>query len=444
MRNRWVFVPMLAAVLLLGLVLMACSPAAAPATLPPSPATSAPSAPTAAPKPAAGEIQIGALYDLTGGTADVGKDYSLGIQEAIHYVNDQGGVNGKKIVLHGYDYGYDKARAATLYAQMKDQDKVIAVLGWGTGDTDALRATVAADKMPYVSASYSADLTDPKVARFNFFNSSDYSTNARAALTAWYDEVWKKADRFKERRDKGDKPRLMTFYQLAHPYASAPIKALKEHATMLGFEVGPDQNVALNALEATSQVLAAKDFKPDVAWHGNTTASVAVTIRDSVDNGLTADWIINPWGFDENLIDLLGPKGEKVMVAGVAPCSFYGADVPNMDLVKKYAASDHPNEKKRLIRTVQAWGNVLLLWEALKRADKAGSLAGESILTNGFETIKDFNAGLGFAPVSYSPTDHRPSHAPNVFFIKGGTFSLLEKVDVQQRWPDKWDSWHGY
>lgn len=431
--------PLLAAVLMLGWVLAACAPA--PAAPPPAAATSAP----AAPKPAAsGEIHVGALYDLTGGTADVGKDYSLGVQEAIHYVNDQGGVNGKKIVLHGYDYGYDKARAATLYAQMKDQDKVIAVLGWGTGDTDALRSTVAADKMPYVSASYSADLTNPKVARYNFFNSSDYSTNARAALTAWYDQVWLKADRFKERRDKGDKPRLMTFYQLAHPYASAPIKALKEHAEMLGFVVGPDQNVALTALEATSQVLAAKDFKPDIAWHGNTTASVAVTIRDAVDNGLTADWIVNPWGFDENLIDLLGAKAEKVMVAGVAPCAFYGADVPNMDLVKKYAASDHPDIKKRLIRTVQAWGNVELLWEALKRADKVGDLSGEGMLTKGFETIKNFDVGLGFAPVNYSAADHRPSHAPLTYFIKGGTFSLLEKVDVQTRWPDKWDSWLGY
>jgi len=150
------------------------------------------------------------------------------------------------------------------------------------------------------------------------------------------------------------------------------------------------------------------------------------------------------WGFDENLIDLLGDKAGKVMVAGVAPCAFYGEDVPKMDKVKEYAQKLHPGVKKRLIRTVQAWGNVLMLTEALKRADKAGDLSGESILTKGFETMKDFDVGLGFAPVTYTAKDHRGAHAPRVYFIKGGTFELLEQVDLKARWPDKWDSWIGY
>ena len=48
---------------------------------------------------AAGTIKIGALNDMTGATSDVGKDYALGIAEAIHYINDTGGINGKKIKL---------------------------------------------------------------------------------------------------------------------------------------------------------------------------------------------------------------------------------------------------------------------------------------------------------------------------------------------------------
>jgi branched-chain amino acid transport system substrate-binding protein len=36
----------------------------------------------------------------------VGKDYALGIGEAIHYINDTGGINGKQIKLYQFDYGY--------------------------------------------------------------------------------------------------------------------------------------------------------------------------------------------------------------------------------------------------------------------------------------------------------------------------------------------------
>ncbi len=54
----------------------------------------------------AATIKVGSLNDMTGATSDVGKDYALGIAEAIHYVNDNGGVNGKKIKLYQFDYGY--------------------------------------------------------------------------------------------------------------------------------------------------------------------------------------------------------------------------------------------------------------------------------------------------------------------------------------------------
>ncbi|MEK7289199.1 MAG: ABC transporter substrate-binding protein, partial [Planctomycetota bacterium] len=48
---------------------------------------------------AAATINVGSLNDMTGATSDVGRDYALGIAEAIHYVNDTGGINGKQIKL---------------------------------------------------------------------------------------------------------------------------------------------------------------------------------------------------------------------------------------------------------------------------------------------------------------------------------------------------------
>ena len=98
----------------------------------------------------AADIKIGSLNDTTGATSDVGKDYALGIAEAVHYLNDAGGVNGKKIKLYQFDYGYRIPEALTKYKLFK-RLKVSAVLGWGTGDTEALSPTITKDKMPYVS-----------------------------------------------------------------------------------------------------------------------------------------------------------------------------------------------------------------------------------------------------------------------------------------------------
>ena len=52
------------------------------------------------------EIKIGGLTDCTGATSDVGKDYALGLVEAFNYVNDTGGINGKKKKYTWLDYGY--------------------------------------------------------------------------------------------------------------------------------------------------------------------------------------------------------------------------------------------------------------------------------------------------------------------------------------------------
>src|SRR5574341_1566215 len=92
-------------------------------------------------------VKMGSLNDMTGPTSDVGKDIALGIREAVQYVNETGGVNGKNIKLFLYDYGYRVPEAITTYKRFRDFDKVAAVWGWGTGDTEALSPTVNADKM---------------------------------------------------------------------------------------------------------------------------------------------------------------------------------------------------------------------------------------------------------------------------------------------------------
>jgi len=388
----------------------------------------------------AADIKIGGIMDTTGATSDVGKDYALGMDEAFKWINEQGGVNGKKIKYTWFDYGYRIPEAITKYKLLKRLGSIV-IMGWGTGDTEALSPTVNKDKLPYVSASYSAHLTNPAKTPYNLFFSSDYSTNARAALTAWFDKKWPGKPGFKENR----KPRFAAVYMFASPYCSAPIKAIKDQATMLGFEIGPDQDVSLFALDTKSQVMALKEFKPDVCWHGNTTMSVSATLRDAYGLGLGADWVVNNWGYDENLPRLAGEAAEGVM--GATPIAFYGQNYKNMDIVVAAAKKYNPGvpQEKRLIRTPQAWGDALVTWEALKRADKAGDLTGDGIMKKGFETLSLFDIGLGASPITFTATDHRPTTGCLIQEWKGGKFQEVERVDLKQRWPEKWaKEWLGW
>ncbi len=391
------------------------------------------------------EVRVGALQDTTGATSDVGKNEAAGVREAFQYYNDTGGINGKKIRYFQYDYGYRVPEAITTYKRFRDFDKVVMVLGWGTGDTEALSPTVNADKMPYLSSSFSGHLCDPKKTPYNFVYGTDYSTNARGAITYWFEEVWKKDPKWKADREKGVKPKFVCFYSWPTPYSSAPIKAIKDQATLLGFEVGPDQDVALTALDTKSQVLKAKEFKPHLVWHGNTTMSVSTAIKDAYALGLGADHIINNWGFDEDLAKLGGAAVEGAM--GAAACSFFVEDYPAKKKVLDYIKKVNPGfaVEARQIRTVQGWMKVTMAVEAMKRADKAGKLNGPGIKET-YEAFRNWGGlqEFGGQLVTITPTDHRYSSIVKVGRIIKGKPTTVANIDMRAKFPDKWASWLGW
>ena len=128
-------------------------------------------------------------------------------------------------------------------------------------------------------------------------------------------------------------------------------------------------------------------------------------------------------------------EGAAEGVIGPAPCSFFGYDAKNMDIVVSSAEEYSPGipVDERTIRTVQAWGDALILWEALKRVDKKGidltsETSREDIVKEGFETLRDFDIGLGAPGITFISTDHRPTLSVTVYEWKEGKFHLLKTI----------------
>jgi branched-chain amino acid transport system substrate-binding protein len=384
-------------------------------------------------------IRVGAFNDLSGATADIGRDYARGIVEAVRFVNAEGGINGKPIELHQYDYGYRVPEVRAKYKYFK-RIGAVAVLGWHIVDTDALAADIVQDKLPYLPASFAADLTDPRLSPYHVFAGSDDSSNARAALTAWFDDIWPKKADYGNRR-----PRVQFVYMFASREIRAHIKAVKDQAELFGFNVGPDVDISIFTTHTRRPVKAMQRFQPDLVWHGNTSLSVAATLRASAASGLPTDHMVHSWAFNENLIKLAGKAAEGVMGASV--CAYYAEDTPLMRIVKRYGKRYHPGVPagRRTIRTTQAWANVLALREALNRADSPGGLTGERVMKNGFETFDGVDVGLRVSPLTYTAEDHRASGQVNVYRIENRKFVFLTKIDLKGRWPDKWaKDWLGW
>ncbi|WP_313127930.1 ABC transporter substrate-binding protein [Anaerocolumna sp.] len=74
-------------------------------------------------------IKIGALQDITGKTATLGKMIQAGAQYAIDEINAAGGVNGKKLELITRDTTGDVTEAINAFTLLATQDGVSAIIG---------------------------------------------------------------------------------------------------------------------------------------------------------------------------------------------------------------------------------------------------------------------------------------------------------------------------
>lgn len=363
-------------------------------------------------------IKIGHLADLTGPTSSVGNPYARGVQDYKDYVNAHGGINGKQIDMQMIDYAYDKNKAILQYKKFIEE-KVVAIQGWGTGDTEALTGFLAADKIPYLSASYSAHLTDPKNAPYNFFIAADYTTQLRAGIK-YIKDNWK---------GKGI-PKIVFIYP-NHPYGIAPIKGGKEYAKELGF-VGSailgDEEVGLKAIEANSQMLSVKNKGADFAWIGGTTPSAAVIIKDAKKLGLKTTFLVNIWGNDEDLVKIAGDAAEGTL--GLQAAAVYGDNVPGMKLIEEVTKGVHQNT-----HYIRGWVSMMVMVEALKIADKNKQLNGPGVKA-ALETFRDFDTGGLTAKITYTPTDHRPNMAARIYKVEKGKLVYQKTIELprKQEW----------
>lgn len=75
------------------------------------------------------EITLGSIQDLSGPLAGFGKQDRLGMLLRVDEINEQGGINGRKIRLIVEDSGYDPKKAVLAAQKLVNQDKIFAMVG---------------------------------------------------------------------------------------------------------------------------------------------------------------------------------------------------------------------------------------------------------------------------------------------------------------------------
>lgn len=401
------------------------------------------------------QVPIGNLIDMTGDTAIVSKEYSQGKIDALNWINQNGGINGKRIDADTVDYGYVVPRALAAYKKWTTQSKVTAIQGWGTADTEALVDFVNKDRIPYYSASYSAHLADPngkgsatkRPAPYNFPMGPTYSDGLRALLQ-WAAEDWKK-------QGKAGKPKYVHLGD-NHPYPNAPKRAGEEYAKQHGFDVLPAIQYRLTPGDFAAQCLTLKETGADYAFLANTSDSNIALLKACAAMGVKTQMMANIWGMDENAMKAAGEAANGIVwVMGAAK---WGDDVPGMKTVQAVSrVSDPQGVAYRAVHYIRGVCAVFFMKEAMAWADENGGINGPNIKNGMYQKKEWVPAGLNGAcpPGTWTESDHRAfthislyratvkgsTDAPLADLMRTGTIAMTKIFQADVPRKSEWLGW---
>lgn len=353
-------------------------------------------------------IKVGAIHDLTGATSDVGTPYADGVRDYVKFVNDNGGIEGRQLELLSADYAYAVDQAEQLYSQYTGQG-VVAFQGWGTGDTEALRAKIATDEIPFMSASYSAALADPAEAPYNFLVGTTYSDQFIIAL--------------QYAKDNGASN--VAIFHHDSPFGLSPVDDGRAWADANGMSI-----LAIpmpgGATDFTAQLTQAQDAGAEYIVIQNVSSPAATLAKDVARLAEGTQIVCLNWCSDELFVSLAGEAAEGVIAASPFAFPTSGADLIENE-IRPWADANGKNVDELGVHYVQGWTTMKAMVDAIRQVAAAGDdITGPNIRA-ALEGYTNYSTGDVTAPITFSGSDHAGSKALQLYQVQGGEWVQISE-----------------
>ena len=355
------------------------------------------------------EILIGSSLALGGHASYLGTQTLHGALSYINYVNEKGGIHGRKIKIIAYDDGYDPPMCVSNTQKLIIEDQVFALFCYvGTPTTIKIIPLVEETKIPLVGM-----FTGANALREPFHR---YIINVRAS---YYQETGGAVRRLVE--DLGIK-KVAIFYQ----YDAYGFDGLK------GTELALKQ-YGLAPVATGSYIRGTMDIEQGLNKI-MTSGAEAVVMIGTYDPCAKFIKLARSKDFDPMFVNVsfvggdeltrkLGKEGEDVIVTQVMPSPeapetqtlLLGA-LEYSNLLKLYYPKDKPNSVG-----LEGYINAKVLVEGLRRAGR--DLNRERFI-NAIESIQNYSLGIANT-LNFSPNDHQGLERVYFTHIQNGRLALL-------------------
>ena len=299
-------------------------------------------------------INIGEIADFTGPIAVHGREFTRGEQIYFRYLNEKGGINGRKIKLIAEDDRYSVPLAIAAFKKLAFKDKAFMISGFGSAGPVGMIPLAMREKIPGVHIAASDAVTNPiKRYIFSFTNSCENET------CLMVDFIMEKL--------KGKEARI-AFVTFEGASGRSYLKGANERAKLYGVKPVAEAIMNLGAIDATSDVLNVKKGKPNYIALFGTAPMATLFLRDAQKFGLNVPVVGSTYTCEEVLIKQAGMTSKDFIVLS-AFLSWYD-ESPGLSKLRKITIGYFPGTTYATRSFIHGWTKALVLTEAIKRAGK--------------------------------------------------------------------------
>ncbi|MBN9425832.1 MAG: ABC transporter substrate-binding protein [Burkholderiales bacterium] len=352
------------------------------------------------------ELLIGSIQDLSGPIAGFGKQVRSGMLLRVEEVNEQGGVNGRKLRLVVEDSAYDPRRAVLAAQKLVNQDKVFAVVGHiGTAhNMAAMPVQFEKNVINFFPVTAAREMYEP-------FHRLKYSFAA-----TYYDQIRLATPKLV--KEKGAKT-ICTIYQ-DDEFGLEVLRGAEAALKTIGMQLTEKTTYKRNATEFSSQVARMKAANCDFVVLGTLIRETIGVIGESRKTGFNPTFLGSAGAYT----DLIHKLGGKAMDGLYATMTVQHPYLDEASQPLRFWANKYKTKFNEDPTVFSVYG-----YNAVDSFVRAASAAGPNLTTDSFIKVMDSmtipSDIFGSPPMSFGPKKRLGNTAARLSQIQDGRWKVV-------------------
>ena len=354
------------------------------------------------------QIQLGSIQDLSGPLAGFGKQVRMGMQLRVEELNEQGGINGRKINLKVEDSGYDPKRAVLAAQKLVNQDKIFAMVGHIGTAQNVATFPVLFDKnvISFFPVTAAREMYEP-LNRLKYSFAATYYDQMRLGVP-------------KMAKEKNAK-KVCAIYQ-DDEFGLEVLRGAEAGLKAAGMEMSEKTSFKRGATDFSSQVARMKAANCDFVVLGTIIRETIGTIAEARKTGFNPTMI----GSSAAYTDLIHKLGGKAMDGLYATMTVQNPYLDEASQPIRFWANKYKTKYNEDPTVFSAYGYTLVDAFA-KGAQKAGANLSTDSFIKAMDSITIPPDIFGSAQMTFSATKRLGSDASRISQIQDGKWKVVSE-----------------